>query len=143
MCSGSRLEIRAARPSDLARLAHQARRPLSRLHGYGFSLQLGGEAFVLELEGEPIAAAGFWPAEDYREAWFMVTPALCRKSVMPAAIALVAAELGRLWRADMPTIATVKAENRGGHAVARRLGFIDAGDHPEHPGSRLYVLTPP
>lgn len=106
-------------------------------------MQLGGQAWTLTLDGSPIAAAGFWPEDGYREAWFMVTPQLRAKSVMPRAVPMIAAQLGELYDPDLPTMAVVMADNRGGRAIAARLGFIDAGDHPLRPGARMFVLTPP
>lgn len=134
------LAIRDAVPSDLRAFAGGA---LSRQHGRAFSLQLGAQAWTLTLDGTPIAAAGFWPGDGYREAWFMVRPELRAKSVMPAAVAMIARRLGELYDPDLPTVAAVKAQNRGGRAIATRLGFIDAGDHPLYPGARMFALTPP
>lgn len=134
------LTIRDAVPSDLRAFAAGA---ISRQHGRAFSMQLGAQAWTLTRDGAPIAAAGFWPAEGYREAWFMVRPELRAKSVMPRAVAMIAERLAALYDPDLPTMAAVQADNRGGRAIAGRLGFIDAGEHPLYPGARMFVLTPP
>lgn len=125
-------------PSDLRFFA---RRALTRAHGRAFATQLGGEAFTLTLAGAPIAAAGFWPMEGCREAWFMVTPALRRKSVLPAALRMIGDVLAAHYDPDVPIVAAVQRENRGGMAFAARLGFIDGGEHPAYPAARLMVLV--
>lgn len=134
------LEIREALPSDLRAFGRGA---VSRQHGRAFAMQLGGQSWTLTLDGRPIAAAGFWPDDGLREAWFMVSPALRAKSVMPAAVRMIAARLGDLYDPAIPTMAVVRNDNRGGRAIAGRLGFIDAGPHPMHPGCSMFVLAPP
>jgi len=128
-----------ARPSDLVVLA--GARPLTRQHGRAFFLQFGGEAWTMTLDGLPIGAAGFWPADGFREAWLMLSPAFRRKSVLPAAVRMVSAHLQTHFDAQVPTVAAVDLENRGGRAIASRLGFIDAGDHPLYPGAAMFVLV--
>jgi hypothetical protein len=133
------LVIRPALPSDLKDLA--ARALITRNHGRAFSLQLAGEAWTLVSGETPIAAAGFWPGDGFREAWLMVTPALRVKSVLPAAVRAIGAELQRLYDPKVPTIAAVDQGNRGGQAIARRLGFVEAGEHPMYFGARMFVLV--
>ncbi|RWJ33195.1 GNAT family N-acetyltransferase [Mesorhizobium sp.] len=128
-----------ARPSDLVALA--GGRPLTRQHGRAFSLQLDGEAWTLTLDGAPIGAAGFWPADGFREAWLMLSPAFRKKSVLPAALRMVADHLQTHFDPVLPTVAAVDLDNRGGRAIATRLGFIDVGDHPQYPGAAMFVLV--
>ncbi|RWE91355.1 GNAT family N-acetyltransferase [Mesorhizobium sp.] len=139
MSSSSDLRIRVARLSDLVALA--GGRPLTRQHGRVYSLQLDGEAWTMTLDDAPIGAAGFWPADGFREAWLMLSPAFRRKSVLPAALRLVADHLQTHFDPDLPTVAAVDLDNRGGRAIATRLGFIDAGDHPQYPGAAMFVLV--
>lgn len=139
MSSSSDLRLRLARPSDLQALASRAL--MTRQHGRGFSLQLDGEAWTMTLDGAPIGAAGFWPADGFREAWLMLSPAFRRKSVMPAAIRMVADHLQTHFDPDLPTVAAVDLDNRGGRAIATRLSFIDVGDHPQYPGAAMFVLV--
>ncbi|TIM53093.1 GNAT family N-acetyltransferase [Mesorhizobium sp.] len=128
-----------ARPSDLVALA--GGRPLTRQHGRVYSLQLAGEAWTMTLDDAPIGAAGFWPADGFREAWLMLSPAFRRKSVLPAALRLVADHLQTHFDPVLPTVAAVDLDNRGGRAIATRLGFIDVGDHPQYPGAAMFVLV--
>ncbi|RUV53834.1 MAG: GNAT family N-acetyltransferase [Mesorhizobium sp.] len=128
-----------ARPSDLVALA--GGRPLTRQHGRAFSLQLDGEAWTMTLDGAPIGAAGFWPADGFREAWLMLSPAFRKKSVLPAALRMVADHLQTHFDPVLPTVAAVDLDNRGGRAIATRLGFIDVGDHPQYPGAAMFVLV--
>lgn len=139
MSSSCDLRIRVARPSDLVALA--GGRPLTRQHGRAFSLQLDGEAWTMTLDGAPIGAAGFWPADGFREAWLMLSPAFRKKSVLPAALRMVADHLQTHFDPVLPTVAAVDLDNRGGRAIATRLGFIDVGDHPQYPGAAMFVLV--
>lgn len=133
------LEIRDAVPSDLRAFATGA---ISRQHGRAFSMQLGWQAWTLTLNGAPIASAGFWPDDGFREAWFMVRPCLRAKSVMPRAVRMIAERLAALYDPAIPTVAVVMESNRGGVAIATRLGFIDAGPHPLLQEARMMVLAP-
>jgi RimJ/RimL family protein N-acetyltransferase len=139
MSSSCDLRLRVARPSDLQALA--ARALMTRQHGRAFSLQLDGEAWTITLDDAPIAAAGFWPADGFRESWLMVAAALRRKSVMPAAVRIMAEHLQTHFDPDLPTVAAVDLHNRGGRAIVTRLGFIDVGDHPQYPGAAMFVLV--
>jgi hypothetical protein len=47
----------------------------------------------------------------------------------------------RLFDQHLPTIAAVDRNNRGGRAIAARLGFLEAGDHPLYPGASMFVLA--
>lgn len=135
------IEIRDAVPSDLFRLP--GGRMLTRAHGRGFAMQLGGQAFAVLADGQPVALTGFWPMEGWREAWLVADRRLTAKSVMPGAVAAMAARLAALYDPALPTVAAVALDNRGGRAIAGRLGFVDAGDHPMHAGAAMFVLAPP
>lgn len=136
-----KLTIRPAVASDLAELkrGHLMTRFLARALHY----QLGDRSWALTLEGRPIAAAGIWPGDGIAEAWFLATPALKGKSVLPIALPMIAAALQKLHRPSVPIIAAVAADNRGGRALASRLGFVDAGQHPDpsYPGCVMFVLS--
>jgi hypothetical protein len=133
------LTVREALQSDLRRIPHEL---MSRQMGRVLAMQLGGEAFALERDGELVMAGGRWPLNGYAEIWLMTTPALENPFLLARALKIGRDQFLRRWnRPDMPLTAAVQDGHEPGLRLGRLAGFVDTGPHPEYPGCQLLVFV--